>query len=67
MLNVNIFNDFQSYLSFQYVFYAFFCWKGKHLKRNFIDKLRVYVKSGNGGVGHRKLGGIGGDGNIFLI
>ena len=36
--------------------------KGKHLKKPFIDKLRVFVKAGNGGIGNGKLGGIGGDG-----
>jgi hypothetical protein len=40
--------------------------KGSHLKRHFIDKLRVYVKSGDGGLGLPKLGGIGGDGKLFF-
>lgn len=33
------------------------------MKKSFIDRLRLYVKSGNGGEGNRRLGGIGGDGN----
>ncbi len=37
------------------------------MKRTFIDKLRVYVKSGNGGEGIRKLGGIGGDGGSIYL
>jgi hypothetical protein len=39
--------------------------KGKHLKKFFIDKLRIYVKSGDGGNGLPKFGGIGGDGILF--
>jgi hypothetical protein len=34
------------------------------LKKTFIDKLRVYVKSGNGGTGVKKMGGIGGNGTL---
>lgn len=37
------------------------------MKRNFIDKLRVYVKSGNGGNGIKHLGGIGGDGGSIYL
>jgi GTPase involved in cell partitioning and DNA repair len=41
---------------------------GKHMKRQFIDKLRVYVKSGNGGRGFSKLGGVGGNGgNVICV
>ncbi|CAF0727115.1 unnamed protein product [Brachionus calyciflorus] len=40
---------------------------GKHLKRSFIDRLRVYLKSGTGGKGLPKLGGIGGDGGSIYI
>ena len=43
-------------------FYSFVCIEGRHLKRPFIDKLRVYVKSGDGGTGLPKMGGIGGSG-----
>lgn len=39
---------------------------GKHLKRQFIDKIRIYVKSGNGGRGISKLGGVGGNGGNVL-
>ena len=38
--------------------------KGKHLSRAFIDRLRIFVKSGSGATGLPKLGGIGGDGKI---
>ena len=32
-----------------------------------MDKLRVFVKSGNGGLGYAKMGGIGGDGRRSLV
>ena len=37
------------------------------MKKTFIDKLRVYVKSGDGGSGLKKLGGIGGNGGSIVI
>lgn len=37
------------------------------MKKSFIDRLRLYVKSGNGGEGNRRLGGIGGDGGSVFI
>ena len=37
------------------------------MKRNFIDKLRIFVKSGDGGTGVKKLGGIGGNGMLNCL
>ena len=37
------------------------------MKRSFIDRLRIFVKSGSGGTGIPKLGGIGGDGMLTII
>jgi hypothetical protein len=37
---------------------------GKHMGRSFIDRLRIFVKSGKGGRGLGRMGGIGGDGNV---
>ncbi len=37
------------------------------MKKTFIDKLRVYVKSGHGGDGYRQLGGIGGNGGSIIL
>lgn len=37
------------------------------MRKSFIDKLRVFVKSGKGGDGIRKLGGIGGDGGSIYL
>lgn len=41
---------------------------GKHMGRSFIDRLRIFVKSGKGGRGFGRMGGIGGDGgSIFIV
>lgn len=40
---------------------------GRHLKLPFIDKLRVYVRSGRGGNGLKKYGGIGGQGGHVIV
>lgn len=40
---------------------------GRHLKLPFIDKLRVYVRGGQGGNGLKKYGGIGGAGGNVLV
>lgn len=39
---------------------------GKHMGRSFIDRLRIFVKSGKGGRGFGRMGGIGGDGKQIV-
>lgn len=41
--------------------------RGRKVKNQFIDKLRIYVKGGSGGQGYPTYGGIGGKGgNIYV-
>lgn len=39
----------------------------RHMKRGFLDSLRLYVKGGSGGMGYPRFGGVGGNGgNIYV-
>jgi hypothetical protein len=55
------------YKYFLFTFFTLFLKKGKHLKSSFIDRLRIFVKSGTGGFGSAQYGGIGGDGIREMI